>query len=149
MKTKDFIEKVEALGYVVDKIDTHLVIEEHGEIALALVSSWERFAMTTDFHEFKTHLSDQEAEKLAGLIFVYAATPIEDREEEKRYYLRKIPVPLLGEGEKELYFTIQISNGRPDVFTYINNTELFKTIFTESEISQMDITGFEKVEVAK
>ena len=146
MKTKDFIEKVEALGYVVDKIDTHLVIEERGEIALALVSSWERFAMTTDFHEFKTHLSDQEAEKLAGLIFVYTATPIEDREEEKRYYLRNSSPLLRGSGRGYLaknkdtleYYALSLKCSE----------EFYQTIFTESEISQMDITGFEKIEVS-
>ena len=145
MKTKDFIEKVEALGYVVDKIDTHLVIEERGEIALALVSSWERFAMTTDFHEFKTHLSDQEAEKLAGLIFVYTATPIEDREEEKRYYLRNSSPLLRGSGRGYLaknkdtleYYALSLKCSE----------EFYQTIFTESEIAEMDITGFEKVEV--
>ena len=145
MKTKDFIEKVEALGYVVDKIDTHLVIEERGEIALALVSSWERFAMTTDFHEFKTHLSDQEAEKLAGLIFVYTATPIEDREEEKRYYLRNSSPLLRGSGRGYLaknkdtleYYALSLKCSE----------EFYQTIFTESEINQMDITGFERVEV--
>ena len=151
MKTKDFIEKVEALGYVVDKIDTHLVIEEHGEITLALVSSWERFAMTTDFHEFKTHLSDQEAEKLAGLIFAYAATPIEDREEEKRYYLRFIHPNILGEREP-FYLHLHHSESAKDYYEIGTVKALFgnklQTIFTEAEIAEMDITGFEKIEVS-
>ena len=42
--------------------------------------------------------------------------------------------------ELKSYLELALSSDRKD-------TEYFKTIFTESEISQMDITGFEKIEV--
>ena len=69
-------------------------------------------------------------------------------EEEKRYYLQKIPVPLLdNEGEKKWLWKY---TGNMCVFgtgTIKIDSEFHKTIFTESEIAEMDITGFEKIEV--
>ena len=70
-------------------------------------------------------------------------------EEEKRYWLRKIPVPLLDkEGEKKWLWRQQ-GTDIVGVDTIRVDHEKYQTIFTESEISQMDITGFEKVEVTE
>ena len=67
-----------------------------------------------------------------------------EREEEKRYYLRlatKIDVY-----EDRRYLNMDIPNEK---YTLSENKDdaYYKAIFTESEISQMDITGFVKVEV--
>ena len=67
-------------------------------------------------------------------------------EEEKRYYLRlatKIDVY-----EDRRYLNMDIPNEK---YTLSENKDdaYYKAIFTESEISQMDITGFEKVEVTE
>ena len=73
-------------------------------------------------------------------------------EEEKRYWLRKIPVPLLDkEGEKKWLwkYTGTAPSNTFGVDTTKIDSELYKTIFTESEIAEMDITGFEKVEVTE
>ena len=70
-------------------------------------------------------------------------------EEEKRYWLRKIPVPLLDkEGEKKWLWRQQ-GTDIVGVDTIRVDHEKYQTIFTESEISQMDITGFQKVEVTE
>ena len=69
-------------------------------------------------------------------------------EEEKRYYLQKIPVPLLDkEGEKKWLWKYTGNMCVFGVDTTKIDSELHKTIFTESEIAEMDITGFEKIEV--
>ena len=69
-------------------------------------------------------------------------------EEEKRYWLQKIPIPLLDKGTEKKW--LWKYTGNMCVFgadTTKIDSELHKTIFTESEIAEMDITGFEKVEV--
>ena len=69
-------------------------------------------------------------------------------EEEKRYWLQKIPIPLLDKGTEKKW--LWKYTGNMCVFgadTTKIDSELYKTIFTESEIAEMDITGFEKVEV--
>ena len=65
-------------------------------------------------------------------------------EEEKRYYLRlatKIDVY-----EDRRYLNMDIPNEK---YTLSENKDdaYYKAIFTESEIAEMDITGFEKIEV--
>ena len=76
----------------------------------------------------------------------YLNTPLAEREEEKRYYLRlatKIDVY-----EDRRYLNMDIPNEK---YTLSENKDdaYYKAIFTESEISQMDITGFEKEEVTE
>ena len=70
-------------------------------------------------------------------------------EEEKRYWLRKIPVPLLKESDDLWYYEPINKLFKPGVDRDRTDNEKYKSIFTESEISQMDITGFEKVEVTE
>lgn len=68
-------------------------------------------------------------------------------EEEQRYYLRKIPVPLLGEKEGKYFCKALVPNYHNCVDLDRSQNYKFQTIFTESEIAEMDITGFKKVEV--
>ena len=91
-----------------------------------------------------TYVND-DAEKIATLLFEYSATPPSEREEEKRYYLRlatKIDVY-----EDRRYLNMDIPNEK---YTLSENKDdaYYKAIFTESEIAEMDITGFEKIEVS-
>ncbi len=79
----------------------------------------------------------------------YLNTPLAEREEEKRYWLRKIPVPLLKESDDLWYYEPINKLFKPGVDRDRTDNEKYKSIFTESEISQMDITGFEKEEVTE
>ena len=65
-------------------------------------------------------------------------------EEEKRYRLRI--VANLGFMDDQRFLNLNIE--REDYFICsARQSERIKTIFTESEIAEMDITGFEKIEV--
>ena len=147
MKTKEFIEKVEALGYEVGSFKTDMNISDSDGHELAIVSKKHRFAMDTDMFDFVTYVNDDDAEKIATLLFEYSATPPSEREEEKKYYLRLVTPPILKKQVTEYlrkseyleYYTTGLSKNTGD--------EKIKTIFTESEIAQMDITGFQKEEV--
>ena len=73
-----------------------------------------------------------------------AKTPIAEREEEKKVLvtppiLKKQVTEYLRKSEYLEYYTTGLSKNTGD--------EKIKTIFTESEIAEMDITGFEKIEV--
>ena len=71
-------------------------------------------------------------------------------EEEKRYWLQKIPVPLLDkEGENKWLWKYTGNMCGFGTDTTKTDSELYKTIFTESEIAKMDITGFKKIEVTE
>lgn len=78
----------------------------------------------------------------------FAKTPLAEREEEKKYYLLYDVPPLLrAVHAKPRYLYRRIYDGYIDTSFSQTNDSMFKTIFTESEIEQMDITGFVKVEV--
>ena len=77
----------------------------------------------------------------------FAKTPLEDREEERRYWLQRIEPPILGEQDPRYLFYTRVG-GYYDIGTTKSEwRNVTKTIFTESEIAEMDIAGFEKVEV--
>ena len=76
-----------------------------------------------------------------------AKTPLAEREEEKRYWLQRIEPPILGEQDPRYLFYTRVG-GYYDIGTTKSEwRNVIKTIFTESEIAEMDITGFEKIEV--
>ena len=66
-------------------------------------------------------------------------------EEEKRYRLRI--VANLGFMDDHRFLNLNIERENYFICS-ARQSEWVKTIFTESEISQMDITGFEKIEVS-
>ena len=77
----------------------------------------------------------------------FAKTPLEEREEERRYWLQRIEPPILGEQDPRYLFYTRVG-GYYDIGTTKSEwRNVIKTIFTESEIAEMDITGFEKIEV--
>lgn len=86
--------------------------------------------------------------KIMDLLDEYMKTPDLEREDEKRYRLKKIPITLLGEGDEDLFLMIDLSGGSNGIsYTDAGNTQYFQTIFTESEIAEMNIAGFDPIEV--
>ena len=108
-----------------------------------------RYSLSTIYEIFED-LPEKVAFMLYENMMMLAETPLAEREEEKRYWLQKIPVPLLDkEGEKKWlwkYTGMAPSNVFGTDTTKIDD-KLYQTIFTESEIAEMDITGFCKEEV--
>ena len=151
MKTKEFIKSVEVLGF-----QTHVSgkkIKVCDEMRGYGVDD-PMFILISDLPEVyipnKLYMSSLEGRGVLKLIVEYLDTPNSEREEEKRYWLQKIPVTLLDkEGEKKWlwkYTGMAPSNVFGTDTTKIDD-KLYQTIFTESEIEDMDIAGFEKVEV--
>ena len=149
MKYSEFKTEVEKLDWCVtgNKYEVHVL--NHGGGKLMVIDKTDTHMLDPNHISYVT-LTHEDKSVLLDLSVKLAKTPLAEREEEKRYWLQKIPVPLLDkEGEKKWlwkYTGTAHSNMFGADTTKIDN-ELYKTIFTESEISQMDITGFEKIEV--
>lgn len=79
MKTKEFIKRVEELGYKVRKVYSQIEIMNQG-LTVATVST-KRMYVIKSFCFVDVEWKNQE--KLFDLIIEYAKTPIDEREEEK------------------------------------------------------------------
>ena len=148
MKYSEFEREVEREGFNVDgKSGTVYVDSTTGTVMS--ISTDDLFMFDCDWSAF-VHLNRDVQEKLFDLAYQLAKTPLAEREEEKRYWLQKIPVPLLDkEGEKKWLWKYT-GTALSKVFgadTIKVDNKLYQTIFTESEIAEMDIAGFKKVEV--
>ena len=151
MKYSEFKVEVEKLGYIVkNKNEAHIYVSDADGLTIARVGKLHAVEMATDFMKFTT------ITRLEHKLLIYthcknlAETPLAEREEEKRYWLQKIPVPLLDKGTEKKWLWKYTRTSPPNMFgvdTTKIDRELYKTIFTESEIAEMDITGFKKIEV--
>ena len=148
MKYSEFKREVEKLGFTHSKRCEQVVVKVDGQTVMD-ISTGRKYIVDNEWNKYQ-QLNETTQGKLFDLAYQLAKTPLAEREEEKRYWLQKIPVPLLDkEGEKKWlwkYTGTALSN----VFgadTIKVDSKLYKTIFTESEVAEMDITGFEKIEV--
>ena len=95
MKTNEFIREVNHLGFSVkDKKYTGaneiwLIVCEGEHTKIVSIEKNTRFLIDTNYANF-IHLDDDLKEELFDLAIEYAKTPVEEREEEKRFI---IPLP--------------------------------------------------------
>ena len=142
MRTKEFIKKVKALGYEAHTEGGTTFVTFEGYIVVDFGQS-EEWIIDPEYPHFEK-LSWEQKKELMRIVCEYMLTDPAEREEEKRYLLR-LDVPML---DNPLYLHYgEYSNVYTVAFFSVVGSNGFKTIFTESEISQMDITGFEKEEV--
>ena len=146
MKYSEFKAEVEKLYWCVTGNKYEVYVLNHGGGKLMVIDKTDTHMLDPDHIQYVS-LTHEDKSVLLYLSVRLAKTPLAEREEEKRYWLRKIPVPLLDkEGEKEWFwkYTGTAPSNTFGVDTTKIDSELYKTIFTESEIAKMDITGFEK-----
>ena len=142
MKYSEFNNKYADLELQYTDSNIHIYCDG---VMIGKVSKEYRYMMSTHYAGFE-ELPLPVAVKLFADMAMLAQTQLAEREEEKRYYLRlatKIDVY-----EDRRYLNMDIPNEK---YTLSENKDdaYYKAIFTESEISQMDITGFQKVEVVQ
>lgn len=150
MKTKEFVKRVKELGYEVSVYEVVCLIFNNG-VQVATISNLESMEMSNFFCEYDK-LSDEDKEKLFNLMVEYASTPIEDRVEEKKFYLKhRFLTSLLGDMK---YSFINYNAKYNEIF--LSNKESLgdtKTQFTLKEIEEIkerfdtDLADFEMVEV--
>ena len=143
MKYSEFKREVEKMGFYIGYSPLYLFVVDRYTERLASISKEFDMWLDTEYQEFPKLPQEQRA-ALFDLLYVISKTPLAEREEEKKYYLRLVTPPILKKQVTEYlrkseyleYYTTGLSKNTGD--------EKIKTIFTESEIAEMDITGFEK-----
>lgn len=140
MKTKEFIKKINELGYNVKETENSMIVRKEFT-HLAVIDKENIYGFKYFYHNDKD---------LFKLCVDYTSTPIEEREKEKKYYLQKIKDfyddeesrYLNFDTEKNIYF---ISSK----FQY----KMFKTQFTQKEIDKIkeeqhtDLSEFKQIPV--
>ena len=151
MKTKEFIRKIEELEFECVESDGWFYLRDlkFNDNFLAEICINEPFIVDTGSCEFGM-LPQTRKIRLFDLIIEYARTPIEDREEEKKFYLEhKNQRSVDGSA---LYFTLYISHNFLLVKSQVISENL-KQKFTLKEIEEIkekydtDLADFELVEV--
>ena len=147
MKYSEFKQVVEELGYTFFENKYEVRILDKGACKLIIIDKTDTHVIDPNNVSYIT-LSHKDKTELLDLACELAKTPPAEREEEKRYWLQRIEPPILGEQDPRYLFYTRVV-GYYDIGTTKSEwRNVIKTIFTESEIAEMDITGFEKIEVA-
>lgn len=149
MKYSEFKTAVEKMGYWVDIDHKSIYVDKsEGGDRIIAIGKHKRFSVDPGWIGFHC-IPEENQIVIYNLAHALTVTPLAEREEEKRYYLRLVVPPLLRTGHATpSYFVISRIDGSPDTSYSPTEYEGFQKIFTESEIAEMDITGFEKIEVS-
>ena len=144
MKTKEFEEKILVADFSYVNNNHQIIIYTKGGSLVARVNI---HSQQIELEEWT--YGSSERLYLLDIMTAYTLTRPENRgetEEEKRYRLRI--VANLGFRDDQRFLNLNIE--REEYFICsARQSEWVKTIFTESEIAEMDITGFQKVEVTE
>lgn len=148
MKTKELIEQINKSPYIRVHEDTYNLNfhTETSDLCFYILSKYSmEISQATTLTSNMSGITLHDIAEMIILLTEWLETSYEDRKEEKRYYLRcKFP-PLV---QKPWCHTLNLNK---HTNKYLLGTEMetedYKTIFTESEIAEMDITGFTKEEV--
>lgn len=141
MKYSEFKAEVEKLGLHIYVYHKYIDVGDISDNLVGSTSKTIELSMDTEYEHFRNLPQEQRAAVFEAM-YELAKTPLAEREEEKRYYLRlAATLPF-----EFTYLNKDVINGE---YSISDDREYngIKTIFTESEISKMDITGFQKVEV--
>lgn len=160
MKTKEFIKRVEKLGFTIEyyknpfsniksNCDYDLItISANNQV---LVKIWTncQYAISTISDGHSNYLYGYDVQELYKLCFEYTSTPVEDREEEKKYYLKHRFLVEVGDCN-------YLNSDHSLREFYLNDksqSEKIQTQFTLKEIEEIkkkfdtDLKDFELVEV--
>lgn len=85
MKTKYFIQKLEDFGFVANVDREVIIIKNKNGNGLAALSKNNKYSLDTLFNPAFENLRDNEQKGLFDLLVEYTRTPIEEREEEKKW----------------------------------------------------------------
>lgn len=130
LTTKKFIKEAEKLGFSFLQCTKDIVIyyENH---QVAYISWHRRFYVGTTCW-FRDHLPKELQEKLFDLLFEYARTPLEDREEPQKFYFKtKIKA-----GDFRRYLNFSERYNRIEIGS-IDNTDEWQAQFTQKEIDDI------------
>ena len=135
MKTKEFIEKTKSIGFNINIRCEDIQVHHHRYGLIATVQINKRFVF--DIKKYFDLTSLKEQEKLFSCLVEYASTPLEEREEEKKYRY-KIKFDLYPGRNIETLHIFKYSDGTVALDGssdgYVNKAENFH--FTDKEVEQ-------------
>ena len=147
LTTKEFIKRVKELGYNVGNSRDYYHIVDKINQNIANINKSILCQISTDYIAWDD-IPDKDKKTLFKLLMEYASTPVEERKEEKKYYLKH--------GWLRSRFEDKIVNqdGEDEYFlSDESQTDGFKTQFTQKEIDEIkekyntDLSDFEEKEV--
>lgn len=147
MKTSEFKKRVEELGYSVIN-SKYTIYVNKDEILLAIIEKGRQYKLET-----YNLTAEQNAEELLDLCVEYAKTPINEREEEEKFYLKKMK-SFYNEDYDEEYAYLNVFT-KSEYFMLNNSKQgnCYKTQFTQKEIDKIkeeqhtDLSEFKQIPV--
>ena len=142
MKTKEFIKKINELGYNVKETEHSMIVRKE-YTHLAVIDKENIYGFKYFYHNDKD---------LFKLCVDYTSTPIEEREEEKKFYLKKIESFYDADYKEELAF-LNVFNDKYFVLNNSKQENCYKTQFTQKEIDKIkeeqhtDLSEFKQIPI--
>lgn len=150
MRTKEFIKRVEELGFWVEELNNIInVCEDKAGFYLVTIDKNYQYILNNMGNRYK-NLDDYKKRDLLKVCYEYATTPVEEREQEKKFYLRHRWMK--GSSKITNYLNLIISTDDM-LLSSEQQDESVKTQFTMEEIEEIkekyktDLSDFEIVEV--
>ena len=147
IKTNKVIKELEKMNFKTQILESSLLVFDRAGETIARVDLKEKFEIDTYFWNFRGSLTEDEREKVYVLLTKLAETDPQDREEEKKYYLRHKWL-----ADSDDYLNFYIEHNEYNLST-ANNFSVFKTQFTQAEIDGIkerfntSLEDFEMIEV--
>ena len=148
MKTKELKSLLEKIDYSVKRINGMIVIENEYGNAIATIEENTTFKFSTQYYAWNG-ISYSEQKLILSYIMGYAATPIDEREEEKKFYLRH---KYFKNWDNVQYFTFDYIHMCAYLRSKLSTCKAMQQ-FTEKEIEEIkekyntDLKDFEMIEV--
>lgn len=147
MKTKEFIKRAKELGFVAGKhLDDNMAIFAKDGVTV-FINEHMPYGLIMDTRHLK-----YVTKELFDLCTEYARTPIEEREEEEKFYLQKIESFYDTDYNEELAF-LNVFNDKYFVLNNSKQENCYKTQFTQKEIDKIkeeqhtDLSEFKQIPV--
>lgn len=150
MRTKEFIKRVEELGFKVGINGGTACVLKNDYTTIMRVEVDKTFVADC-FYLSNRSLEEEIREKLFDLLVEYAKTPIEDREEEKRFLVQHKFLVSVGSNPVNLVKYKDKNNYR--VIRCLLDNQFYQARFTLKEVEEIkkkfdtDLKDFELVEV--
>lgn len=150
MRTKEFIKKVKELGFRVQELNNIINVCNYEErVYLVTIDKHNQFMLDNRCKGYMD-LGDYDKSELLKLCYEYAKTPIEEREEPKKYFLKHKWM-----GHEKLKY-LELDKQNDEWYLGHKYDTIFctaKNEFTQKEIEEIkekyntDLSDFEMIEV--
>ena len=137
MKYSEFKREVEKLGFTYSKRCEQVAVKVDGQTVMD-ISTGRKYIVDNEWNKYQ-QLNETTQEQLFDLAYQLAKTPLAEREEEKKYYVK---LPSVTKSMRVVYLVKDTSNG--DKVSVDWSNEDFVTCgptiyrFTEQEIKDID-----------